>query len=256
MDVGYNRENIGALEVDLGIGFLSPGGSASLEWMMEGADLADCRVLDFGCGAGGPTCLLASRFNAKRVVGIDIGAYQVERAREAAMQQGLSDKMSFQQVEGDQLPFEVDSFDAVFSKDVIVHIENKAGLFAEMIRILRPGGRLIISDHLIAEDKKQINAIQECWRWARMTASPATINETEDLLRASGFIDVRSVDRSHRYMEAAAGGAPNDDKRATKISRLLEADAAADWLRFMDDYLQLVAQGAVLFVHSYGLKPH
>ena len=50
LEVGYNRGNISALEVDLGSGFLSPRGPASMHWMMEGADFSGCTVLDFGCG--------------------------------------------------------------------------------------------------------------------------------------------------------------------------------------------------------------
>ena len=255
MEVGYNRGNISALEVDLGNGFLSPGGPASMDWMMEGTDFADCTVLDFGCGSGGPACLLASGFGAQRVVGIDVGAYQIERAREAAVQQGLSDKMSFQRVSGNQLPFETDSFDAVFSKDVIVHVENKRHLFAELFRILRPGGRLIISDHLIPEDKRKLDVIHESWRSVQITAVPVTVNETEALMGACGFINVRSVDRTQRYLEAASSGAQNGDERSAKISEHLDTDAAADWLQFIDDYMGLVVQGAILFVHSYGVKP-
>ena len=256
MEVGYNRGNINALEVDLGDGFLSPGGPASMDWMMEGADFAGCTVLDFGCGPGGPACLLVSRFGAQRVIGIDVGAYQIERAREAAEQQGLSDKLSFQQVSGGQLPFETDSFDAVFSKDVIVHVENKRGLFAELFRILRSGGRLTISDHLLPEDKSELNAIHECWRSVQMTAAPVTIDDTEKLLCACGFIDVRSVDRTQLYLEATSSGAWNGDERSAKISEHLDKGAAADWLQYIDDYMALVAQGAILFVHSYGVKPH
>ena len=256
LEVGYNRGNISALEVDLGSGFLSPGGPASMDWMMEGADSSDCTMLDFGCGSGGPACLLVSRFGAHRVVGIDVGAYQVELACKAAEQQRLSDKISFQQVAGNQLPFGTDSLDAVFSKDVIVHVEKKRDLFAELFRILRPGGRLIISDHLIPEDQRELNAIHKCWGSVQMTAFPVTVGETEKLLGACGFVDVRSVDRTQLYLEATSSGLQSRDERSAKISEYLDKEAAADWLQYMDDYMGLVAQGAILFVHSYGVKPN
>ena len=89
-----------------------------------------------------------------------------------------------------------------------------------------------------------------------MTAFPATVGETEELLGACGFVDVRSVDRTQLYLEATSSGTLNGDERSARISEHLNTDAAADWLQYIDDYMGLVVQGVILFVHSYGVKPH
>src|SRR5687767_4141154 len=107
--------------------------------MLVGCHLTGLRVLDIGSALGGVDLLLATQHGAAEVIGIDVEPQLIASA-------DLADRIKFRLVEPGPLPFEQENFDAVFSKDAMVHIEDKDGLFAEVVRVLRPGGMFIASD--------------------------------------------------------------------------------------------------------------
>lgn len=116
------------------------GGRASTRELARLAGLGhDMQVLDIGSGVGGPARTLAAEFGCF-VFGVDLTA---EFCRAAAMLTSLvklSDRVVFQQADALRLPFRDEQFDAVWSQNTIMNIEDKARLFDEIHRILRPGG--------------------------------------------------------------------------------------------------------------------
>jgi SAM-dependent methyltransferase len=98
------------------------------------------RVLDVGCGLGGVSRYLARRFGV-RVVGVDLTPEFVEVARELTARCRLDELVEAQQASGTDLPFPAGTFDAVCLLHVGMNIEDKATLFAEIRRMLVPGGR-------------------------------------------------------------------------------------------------------------------
>jgi ubiquinone/menaquinone biosynthesis C-methylase UbiE len=106
----------------------------------------DDRILDLGCGTGTLTLLLKSQHPESRVAAIDADPQILGIAREKAARAGLD--IDFHQVMSYALPFPDASFDHVFSSLVFHHLtrEQKLGTLAEVLRILRPGGRLHIAD--------------------------------------------------------------------------------------------------------------
>lgn len=101
----------------------------------------DSRVLDVGCGVGGPMRTIA-RFSGSTVVGLNNNTYQVERARLHNRRAGLEARCEV--VEGDfmAMPFPDASFDAAYAVEATVHAPRLAGVYAEVARVLKPGGLL------------------------------------------------------------------------------------------------------------------
>jgi arsenite methyltransferase len=104
------------------------------------------RVLDLGSGAGTDSLVAAQMVGERgRVTGIDMTSAMLAKARAAAAEMGLSN-VEFVEAEAERLPFADESFDVVISNGVIDLIPDKDAVFAELHRVLVPGGRLQIAD--------------------------------------------------------------------------------------------------------------
>ena len=119
-------------------------------------------VLDCGCGPGSITLSIASRIGNGRVVGVDFGESQIQRANESAKERGIA-KALFQQADCYSLPFEDASFDCVFSNALIEHLTDPVRALREMLRVLKPGGVIGVSSpdwsgFVIAPPSKELTA--------------------------------------------------------------------------------------------------
>jgi len=103
------------------------------------------RVLDVGCGIGGPSRYLASKFGCQ-VNGLDLTAEFVALAGMLAQRTRLADKVTYRQGNALDLPFADASFDVVWSQNAAMNIGDRDRLYGEMRRVLRPGGRLALQD--------------------------------------------------------------------------------------------------------------
>jgi len=106
-------------------------------------------VLEIGSGAGG-CALHVARALKCRVVGLDVNAEGVRQANQRAKELRLDVLVRFEQADACQrMPFDDNSFDAAYSNDAVCHLANRAGVLAELHRVLKPGGRLLFGDALV-----------------------------------------------------------------------------------------------------------
>jgi len=107
------------------------------------------RLLEVGCGSGGPALFLAETFGAT-VIGIDVNGAGIAEANIAAHERGMSETAVFQKADaGLPLPFADGSLDAIQSIDAINHLPDRAAILADWRRVLRPGGRLLYTDPVV-----------------------------------------------------------------------------------------------------------
>jgi arsenite methyltransferase len=102
-------------------------------------------VLDLGCGSGVHSRLIASRVSpGGLVVGVDAEPEAIELARKLSEDEGAPPALTFQVADAHRLPFENDSFDAVICISVLAFCEDPLRVLADVRRVLRPGGRLLL----------------------------------------------------------------------------------------------------------------
>ena len=141
-------------------------------------------VVDVGSGLGGPARYLASVYGC-RVTGVDLTPEFVAVATELARLTGLSDRVDFRQGSALDLPFADDSFDLAWSQNVAMNIADRPRYYAEMRRVLKPGGRLGIQD--VAQGPAGAPHYPLMWADTPATSFLRTPDETRKLLEASGF---------------------------------------------------------------------
>jgi len=187
--VGYNKEELASVPegANLGLGCGNPTALASLK---EGET-----VLDLGSGAGFDCFLAANAVGATgQVIGVDMTPEMIEKARANARKGGYSN-VDFRLGELEHLPAADNSVDVIISNCVINLTPDKAAVFREAFRVLKPGGRLAVSDMVLLHElpdvvKQSVAAYVGCLSGAIMKdAYIATI-------RAAGFEDIRIVEES------------------------------------------------------------
>lgn len=188
MLAGYSREEIAALPSDAIANSFGCGNPLALAAVREGDT-----VLDLGSGAG-IDLLLAAKLagSSGRVIGVDMTSAMIERARQNAAAAGLP---NVEVREGliENLPVESNSIDLVISNCVINLSPEKGKVFAEIARVLKPGGRFSISDIVVEEMPVWVRELGVLYSACISGAIPEA--EYLDGLREAGLADVAVNDR-------------------------------------------------------------
>jgi SAM-dependent methyltransferase len=195
--IGYSERELKAAPegANLGLGCGNPVALASLK---EGEI-----VLDLGCGAGFDCFLAADRVGNKgKVIGVDMTPEMIDRARENA-RKGKYSNVEFRLGEIENLPVADNSADVIISNCVINLSPEKDRVFREAFRVLKPGGRLMVSDIVLLKKlpdsiMNSIDAYVGCVSGAAMRDQ--YIKEIEN----AGFDEVEIVDETAFPMDCMA----------------------------------------------------
>ncbi len=158
---------------------------------------AGVRVLDVGCGIGGPAMHLAGPLGCT-VEGVTLSAAQAARANEKAAELGLGERTNFRQCDFLASDYPDASFDAVWALESLMHIADREAFFAEVMRVLKPGGVLAVGTwsvrdgELTAEETRTVDQILR----HQVMPSFSSLEEHERLAAAAGFTDIAIVDWS------------------------------------------------------------
>lgn len=198
LGVGYGADELAAVpaEADLGLGCGAP---------IAGLDLrAGETVLDLGSGAGIDAFLAARAVGASgRVIGVDMTPEMIERARAAAARNGFTN-VEFRQGRLEHLPVDDASVDAVTSNCVINLVPDKPAVFREVARVLKPGGRMVVSDILLDRPLPEKLA-RDLTAWVGCVAGAELRESYFSQLEAVGLAEIevlRDIDYGESFLAA------------------------------------------------------
>ena len=184
---GYSPEELASIPAEANLG-LSCGNPTAFARLRPGEV-----VVDLGCGGGLDVLLAAPRVGPRgRAIGIDMTPAMIDRARRNAAKQGATN-VEFHLANIDQLPLSNASVDCVVSNCVINLAPDKRAVFREMFRILKPGGRIAVSDIALkkllpAELARSVAAYVGC------IAGAITVADYRCGLEDAGFMSMQLLD--------------------------------------------------------------
>lgn len=153
------------------------------------------RVLDVGCGLGGPSRMLAEEYNC-RVTGIDLSHEYIRTARGLSKLVGLQDNTNYIQSDALELPFENGSFDVVWTQHVQMNIRHKLKFYSEIERVLTEHGTFIYYDIL----KTDGGEVKFPMPWANDSSASflTTPSKMDDMLERLCFKNLHTTDQTHQ----------------------------------------------------------
>jgi len=204
--MGYSADELASVPdgANMGLGCGNPQAIAALK--------PGEVVLDLGSGAGFDSFLAARQVGSTgKVIGVDMTPDMIGRAEENAVQ-GSFDNVEFRLGQIEELPVDDDSIDVILSNCVINLSPDKPAVFKEAYRVLKPGGRLAISDmvasvELPPEIKNDLSLYSSCVAGALM------VDDLQKILEDAGFnnIQINPKDESREFIHKWAPGVPIED---------------------------------------------
>jgi SAM-dependent methyltransferase len=218
LGVGYTKQDLASLpeEANLGLGCGAP-----LRYL--GLAVGET-VLDLGSGAGVDAFLAAREVGPSgRVIGVDMTPAMLDKARANVGKAGVTN-VEFREGRLESLPVESASVDAVTSNCVINLVPDKGAVFAEVARVLKPGGRLVISD-IILDGALPDAVAKDVYAYVGCVSGAMLRDEYFGLLRRAGFSDL-AVLKDVDYLGSVGDAFP------AELAKLLgSAGIAPDALR-------------------------
>jgi len=201
------------------------------------------KILDVGCGTGDTVLEIAAKIGRKgRVVGVDFTEEGIAKAQEKAWSLGLEEVAEFRVADAEMLPFEDGVFDAVISECVVCLTQDKHRVLAEKLRVLKPGGRLIMHDVVTwAEMPETLR--NDPRLYSGCISGALRISDYVQMLEKAGLVEVKVVDYSTQARKRL-----NANILATTLG-----DAGDD--KAFNEAAEFIRRGGVGYALFAGTKP-
>ncbi|KAH7549404.1 hypothetical protein JRO89_XS13G0026100 [Xanthoceras sorbifolium] len=195
-NVQYKLNGILRYERVFGEGFVSTGGIETTTEFVSKLDLKPGqKVLDVGCGIGGGDFYMADKFDV-HVVGIDLSINMISFALERAI--GLKCSVEFEVADCTKKPYPDNTFDVIYSRDTILHIQDKPALFRSFFKWLKPGGKVLISDYCRSSGTPSSEFAEYIQQRGYDLQGVKSYGQ---MLSDAGFVDVIAEDRTDQFMQ-------------------------------------------------------
>jgi ubiquinone/menaquinone biosynthesis C-methylase UbiE len=206
LQIGYSKNELGSIPKgsNMGLGCGNPTALASLK---KGET-----VLDLGSGGGIDAFIASKKVGAKgKVIGVDMTEEMIQKAKTTAKKNGY-DNVEFKLGEIESLPLEDNSVDVVISNCVVNLAPDKEKVYNEVYRVLKPGGRIMISD-IVTEEELPEEVRQDFESWAGCVAGALVKSKYLDTIRKAGFTNTKIVSQT-----TLSSGVPQElDGKITSI---------------------------------------
>jgi O-methyltransferase StaMB len=209
------------------------------------------RVLDVGCGVGGPAIRLA-RATHCTVVGVNVSQSQVQQATQLAESEGLADTVQFRYANAMELPFEDDSFDGVWAFESLFHMPDRLHVLDEIARVLRPGGWLALTEPVeatIMTDQEKAALFPTFG-----IVSLVKLEQYPGLLKAAGFENIEVTDISKETSKTIPTMIKPDSQKQDKLLNAY----GQEFMSMMGQNLPIVAEihsRSLGYILAVGQKP-
>lgn len=253
--VQYNRSGVKRYEWIFGETFLSTGGLETTKEVLSQVKLGPGqKVLDIGSGTGGHAFYMAENFGCY-VYGIDLSQNMMDVAVEhLSGRPSLQSLVKFEIKDCTTVNLTRNDYDLVYSRDALLHIENKRDLFANIMKWLKPGGKILFTDYIRGEDPTSYTPGFKEYL-AKRAYHLVTLSEYKKLLENSGFINVKVIDWKQKMLQSL-------DRELKKLQNRKQDflanfsyqdyhDLEFGWLA----KIQRISQGEQGWVFAYGEKP-
>lgn len=160
-------------------------------------------VLDAGCGVGGAAIYIHNRADSK-VIGITISQKQVDFARTQVKERQLEDNISFEKMDYSAMSFDDNSFEVIWACESISSSVDKSAFIKEAHRVLKPGGRLILSDFFLVNPNQNDNQ-QWMVKWANTWSISefSSADHFTNSLTKEGFSITENIDFTSKIRKSA-----------------------------------------------------
>ncbi|XP_010274723.1 PREDICTED: phosphomethylethanolamine N-methyltransferase-like [Nelumbo nucifera] len=195
-NVQYKCSGILRYERVFGEGFVSTGGIDTTKEFVAKLELKPGqKVLDVGCGIGGGDFYMAENFNVE-VFGIDLSINMISFALEHAI--GRKCSVEFEVADCTKKTYPDNTFDVIYSRDTILHIQDKPALFKSFFKWLKPGGKVLISDYC----KRAGSPSKEFAQYIEQRGYGLhDVEAYGQMLKDAGFKEVIAEDRTNQFIE-------------------------------------------------------